>query len=161
MKAETTFRLNPQVIQMIAILFAALAIPLALVAMGVLKFSAKPRISDSLSESPGLRAALEQASEKSFPAPGGIPDGRGVYLLSACGAQASKIRNDIERSASSLQGSVLHAEPVKEGEERILVQIPANNAGVFESTALQGFTKASTGRPAEGSRLYELIFPAP
>jgi len=162
MKEDAPFRLNPQVLQMLALVLMALAIPVTLVALGVLKMSSKSGDSAVVSESPALRAALEQAAEETFPAPEALSDGRSIYILSAVGGdQASGKQAEIERTARALKGGILPADPGKLGEQRILVQIPAENSALFESTALQGFLPSRTGRPVQGSRIYEFIFPSP
>ncbi len=139
---------------MIALALVALAIPLTMVIVSVLKFSSKP--STPAPEAPGLRASLEQAAEKALPIPEAITDGRSLYTLSVEPGQLAGRQAGIEKSARSLSGSVLAMPSGKGGCQRVLVQIPASNSGVFESTVLQDFTRSEAGRSEGESRLYEL-----
>jgi hypothetical protein len=157
-RQQSTFRVNFQVIQMTGILLVALAVPLTLVTLGIRQFTSKPKI--SAPETQGLRAALEQAAEKSWQAPGAISDGRSVFAISASGS-ASDARKAVEQAAQSLQGVVLPASTAEDGAERILVQIPAANASAFEERALRDFSQTQRGNAQGNTRLYELILSPP
>ncbi|MCK9589749.1 MAG: hypothetical protein M0Q93_10380 [Terrimicrobiaceae bacterium] len=63
--------MNLQVIQMIAIVFFALAVPLTLVTLGLGQFFQKPR--PPVSGTPASRSALEQAAWKNLQPPEAIP----------------------------------------------------------------------------------------
>ena len=157
-RQQTTFRVNFQVLQMIGILLVALAIPLTLVTLGIRQFTAKPKA--QAPETQGLRAALEQAAEKTWQAPEAMADGRSVFILPASG-NPSDARRTVELAARKLQGVVLPASTGDGGAERVLVQIPSTNASAFETQALREFAETQRGKPAGESRLYELILSTP
>ena len=145
--------MNFQVLQMIGILLIALAVPLALVAIGVRQFTSKPQPAP---ETGGLRLALEQAVGKSWQAPEPISDGRGVFLLSSRD-NLLQVRAMITDSVRDLGGLVLPASNGPSREERILVQIPASKAGGFEDLLDRNFEQQQQAALTEGSRLYELV----
>jgi|GEM_PF-1815812 len=155
---QATFRVNLQVILMIALAGIALAVPLTLVMLAIRQFSSPPR--NQAPDTTGLRVALEQAAEKCWQPPGIVADGRAVFTLSSP-AHALETRRAVEQSAKKLNGVVLSATAGREGGERLLVQIPGVGAHVFEAEALRNFVQSQHGRPAGESRLYELILPAP
>lgn len=142
---------------MIGILLVALAVPLALVALGVRQFTSKPQPAP---ETGGLRVALEQAAEKTWKVPEALPDGRGIFVLSSRG-HPLQIREIISKTVKDLQGIVLSAPNDQNQEERLLVQMPAANAGSFEERLQQNFNQKQQADPTEGSRLYELILSPP
>lgn len=156
-RQQSTFRLNFQVFQMIGILLVALAVPLTLVTLGLRQYTAKPKPAP---ETQGLRAALEQAAEKSWQVPKTMADGRSVFVLSASG-NAPDARKAVEQAAHKLQGVVLPAPAGEGGAERILVQIPNGSAQAFESLALRDFAETQRGAREGESRLYELILSPP
>ena len=125
---QPAFRVNFQVVQMIGILLVALAVPLALVALGVRQFTAKPQPAP---ETGGLRAALEQVAEKTWNVPDAMSDGRGIFVLSSRG-NAVQIRETIAKSVGDLHGVVLSAPTAQNQAGRLLVQVPAISAGSFE-----------------------------
>ena len=142
---------------MIGILLVALAVPLALVALGVRQFTSKPQPAP---ETGGLRAALEQAAEKTWKVPETIPDGRGIFVFSS-GGNPLQIREIIIKSVGDLQGIVLSAPTGQNQEGRLIVQMPAANAASFEDRLHQHFDQKQQADSTEGSRLYELIFSPP
>lgn len=143
---------------MIGILLVALAVPLTLVTLGIRQFTAKPKA--PAPETQGLRAALEQAVEKSWQTPEAMTDGRCVFILSASG-NAGDARKTVELTARGLQGVVLPASTGEGATERLLVQIPGTNASAFESQALREFVESQRGKPAGETRFYELILSKP
>jgi hypothetical protein len=154
---RSEFRVNFQVIQMIAVVLVALAIPLALVALGISRYS--PGSGAAAAEPQGLRVALEQAA-KSWQPPEPVSDGRSVFILSTPGS-AAEARKEVEGSVKKLGGVVLPASAGRLGEERLLVQIPGSGGQVFESGCLRLFVESQHGHAPGESRLYELVFPAP
>ncbi|MEI8386034.1 MAG: hypothetical protein WCG76_00415 [Verrucomicrobiota bacterium] len=155
---RSAFRVNFQVIQMIAVVLVALAIPLALVALGISRYS--PGSGAAAPETQGLRVALEQAAEKSWQSPEPVSDGRSVFILSTP-ASAAEERKAVEESVRKLGGVVLPVSTGRLGEERLLVQIPGSGGQVFESGCLRLFVESQHGHATGESRLYELVFPAP
>jgi len=155
---QPSFRVNLQVVLMIAVVGVALAAPLTAVMLGIWSFSSKPR--GSSPDTSKLRLALEQAAEKSWHPPEAVSDGRAIYLLSAS-ANASDTRTAVEQSARKLQGVVLSPDGDQKGAERLLVRIPEGSANLFESEILGNFKESQHGSPTEESRLYEFLFPAP
>ena len=153
---QGTFRVNSQVILMIAVVGVALAVPLTLVMLAIRQFSSPPR--NSAPDTRGLRVALEQAAEKSWQTPGMIADGRSVFTLSSP-ANALETRRAVEQSAQKLNGVVLSTTADREVGERLLVQIPGAGAQVFESEALRNFVESQHGHPTGESRLYEIHIP--
>jgi len=155
---QPTFRVNLQVILMIAVVGVALAVPLTAMLLGIRNFSSRTR--DSSPDTSGLRLALEQAAEKSWRPPETMSDGRAIFLQSDS-ANASETRRAAEQSARKFQGVVLSSHAGPKGEERLLVRIPEASANLFESEILGNFTESQHGSPTGESRLYEFIFPAP
>ena len=157
-RQQPAFRVNLQVIQMIAFVLVALAVPLTLTALGILHLSSKPR--NSSPDTTGLRLSLEQAAERSWHAPEAIADGRSIFLLSAT-ANASDTKKAVGQFAGKFQGVVLSASAAQKGAERLLVRIPEANANLFESETLRNFVESQRGSPTGESRLYEFVFPSP
>jgi hypothetical protein len=149
------FRLNLQVVQMIAVVFLALAVPLALVVLGGREiFFRKP--SSPAPEVPELRASLESAASKALPPPAGLGGGRRFILES--GASTAAHRDTVEKTAAELGGVVVES-PLADG-VRLIVQIPTASASRFEETALVGFlaqSEAALSTPG----FYEIVFPHP
>ena len=143
---------------MIGILLVALAVPLTLVTLGIRQFTAKPK--PTAPETQGLRAALEQAAEKTWQAPGAMADGRSIFVLSAPG-NAQDAKKAVGVAAQRFHGVVLPAPTREGGAERILVQIPNASAQAFESEALREFSETQHGKPDGERRLYEFIFTTP
>ncbi len=147
-----------QVIQMIGILLVALAIPLALVAIGVRQFTSKPQPAP---ETGGLRVALEQAAEKTWKVPEAISDGRGIFVASSPG-NSLQVRELIEKTVQDLHGIILSAPTGQSQGERLLVQMPASGASSFEARLHdQNFVQKQQADPTEGNRLYELVLSPP
>ena len=84
---------------MIAVVLVALAIPLALVALGISRYS--PGSGAAAPETQGLRVALEQAAEKSWQSPEPVSDGRSVFILSTP-ASAAEERKAVEALTPSM-----------------------------------------------------------
>jgi hypothetical protein len=154
----STFRVNIQVIQMIAVVFVALIVPLTLVILSFRQHSA-PR--SAVPEMQGLQSALEQAAEKSWQQPPPISDGRSVFLFTAHGSD-EEARKAVEQCARKLNGVALPiAAAGPRGEDRLLVTIPRASSQLFESDALRNFTLSVQGSPTGERQLYEIVFPLP
>ena len=157
-RLPSTFRVNFRVIQMIALVLVALAVPLTLVVLGVQQIAAKSRA--SAPDTAGLRVALEQAAEKSWKTPE-VADGRSIWHLAAS-VNASETRSAVEESARKISGAVLLPPSVGAGdEERLVVQIPCAEASRFEAESLRNFVKFQHGHATGESRLYEILFSGP
>lgn len=155
---HTPFRLNPQVVHMLAVVLLAMAIPLVVLILGIRGFSSKPAAPTP--EVPGLRAALEQVASKTLP-PAELGTGyQQVVLLPGHVVNPLERQKAIERCAGELGGATLLTEQ-KDGRSRVLVQIPAAAAARFEEVALPGFSSSSAPDPAGDTRLYEIIIPPP
>jgi len=144
---------------MLAVVVVALAVPLAVLLLGIRGFSPKPAA--SAPEAPGLRAAVELAASKNLPPPAPLgTDTRQFVLLPGQGNPLERWR-EIEKSADMLGGTtLLVGQP--DGGSRLLVQIPAAAAASFEERALAGLNSSAAPDPAEGpTRLYEILFPPP
>jgi hypothetical protein len=155
---RTSFRLNLQVVQMLAMALMALAVPLALLILGIQKFSAKPAAPSP--EAPGLRAALELAASKSLPPPAEIDAGCRRFVPLPGHGNPAEWQKRIEKSAAELGGTTIPSQQT-EGGTRLLIQIPAPAAARFEAVALADFS--SSGGQAQGgeTRLYEILLPPP
>lgn len=149
------FRLNPQVFQMIAVIFLLMAIPLTLVVLGGREiFFRKP--ASPAPEVPELRASLESVASKALPPPAGLGGGRRFILES--GADTAVHRDMVEKTAAEL-GGVVVASSLEDG-VRLIVQIPTASASRFEEKALVGFqAQSETGGSAPG--FYEIVLPHP
>lgn len=159
-RVQATFRLNSQVAQMIAIILLALAVPLALVALGIKQFSSKKETSP-VPEIPGLRFSLELAAEKNFRPPETMPEARDVFLFSQAAGDKSSSRKNIEETARKLKGIVVTMPPGEKNNDRILVQVSEAQATAFEAQALRGFVRKTRGESVKQCRMYEIQFPAP
>ena len=146
------FRLNPQVVQMLAVALVALAVPLAVVILGLRQISARP--SAPAPEIPELRVSLEQVADQHLRPPG-MMTGEAI-VLQRPGAELPDVRREIELAAAKAGGSVLVTE-IPEGGVRLLVKVPASSAGDFDRALPQPLpsTQGSAG-------LYEIqILPKP
>lgn len=152
--------MNFRVVQMIGGVLVALAVPLALVALGVARYSSKRPAAAPAAEAPGLRAALESAADKNWRTPDALQGDRNVFVFSMPGS-VRDAKKAAERSAKALEGVVVPVSAGPRGEERLLVRIPSTNGPLFESAALNDFKPQQRGPTRGGHRLYELIFPQP
>ncbi|TSA33450.1 MAG: hypothetical protein D4R65_07770 [Verrucomicrobiaceae bacterium] len=140
---------------MIAVVFLALAIPLALVVLGGREIFFR-KTSSPAPEVPELRASLESAASKALPPPAGLGGGRRFILER--GADAAAHRDMVEKTAAEL-GGVVVASSLEDG-VRLIVQIPAASASRFEEKALVGFlAQSETGLSMPG--FYEIVLPHP
>lgn len=140
---------------MIAVVFIALAIPLALVVLGGRDiFFHKP--DSPAPDVPELRASLESAASKAMPPPAGLGGGRRFILQGGAGAVTHRDR--VERTAAEL-GGVVVASPLGDGGGvRLIVQIPTASTSRFEETALAGFL--AQGESAQSiPGFYEIVVP--
>jgi len=153
---HTPFRLNPQVVQMLAIVLIALAIPLAVLILGIK--GAKPKAPSP--EAPGLRAALELAASKILPPPAGLGTGSRQFVLMPGQGNPVERQKAIERSAGELGGTALLVGQA-DGGVRLIVQIPAAAAARFEAGALAGFSSSGTQAQEGDTRLYQILLPPP
>jgi len=143
---------------MLAVAFIALAIPLAVLILGVKGFSAKPAA--PLPEAPGLRASLEHAALRAMQPPAELGPGcRRFVLLSGQGNSVER-QKSLERSVLESGGTSILLGQV-EGGSRLLVQIPAAAADRFEAVALAGFSCSSTPDRRGNTCLYEIVLPPP
>lgn len=150
---SSPFRLNPQVIQMLAVVLIALAVPLTVVILGLRQVSLRP--SGPAPEIPELRASLEQVADQHL-RPSGMMMAGAAIVLHRSSAELPGVRRQIEVAAAKVGGSVLVSE-IPEGGVRLLVKVPASSAGDFESSAL---SQPPPTNP--GSGLYEIqILPRP
>ncbi|MEI6491533.1 MAG: hypothetical protein WCO94_03210 [Verrucomicrobiota bacterium] len=143
---------------MIALVFVALIVPLTLVILSFRQYSAPPK--SAVPETQGLRAALEQAADKTWQQPPPMSDGRSVFLFNAQGSE-EEARKALEQAARKLNGVALPIAAGPRGEERVLVTIPSASSQGFESGALRNFTLSVQGNPTGERQLYEIVFPLP
>ena len=156
---RSSFRVNAQVLQLLAVVFLALAIPLTLAIYGIHQyFSVPPKSPDP--DTGVLRATLEQAVDKNWQLPQTIPDDRSIFVLSRQ-ADAKETKASIAEDAKNLNVLILPGDPAADGRERVIVRIPEGGAEGFEARLLRNFQETQHGHPADGNRLYELVFPAP
>lgn len=148
------FRLNPQVFLMIAVLFLALAIPLALVVLGGREIL-KP--SRPAPEIPELRASLEAVASQALPPPAELGGGRRFVLTKEIDAAASRAL--IEETASALGGCVVESPVDTGGCPRLIVRIPSAAAARFEEAVLAKACIPQGGDSPSVAGLYE-IFPS-
>jgi hypothetical protein len=132
------FRWNAKVLQMVALVMVALALPLTIAIFGIrdIRIAVQPT-----PESPGLRAVLENVVNQNWQAPflegavrsslREVPDGN------AC----LKIGEAVQKIARDSGGVVLTPEKIESGGTRWLVQVPANQKDAFETAlAAMGFS---------------------
>lgn len=137
---------------MLAVVLVALAVPLAVVILGLRQVA--PRPAGPAPEIPELRSSLEQVADQHLRAPDLVADA--PIVLPGKSDKLAGIRTKIERAAESAGGSTLATE-LPQGGFRLLVKVPAANTKTFESAALP----EKPAKPA-GSGLYEIqILPEP
>ncbi len=140
---------------MLAVVFAALALPIALFVFGFRQMSAK----SPAPESPELRASLELAAEKCMPAPttADLTGARIVFPRSA--GDPSVVQKRVESAAAEAGGNVLTCPGTGEG-TRLIVQVPSARSTRFERDAFGDFAPSPESRE-HANGLYEVMIPMP
>lgn len=142
------FRWNAKVLQMVALVLMALALPLTIAIYGIRDIR---KATQPTPESPGLQAVLENVVNQNWQAP--VLEGavRSTSLVVPDGNACLKIGEDIQKLAKNSGGAVLTPEKIESGGTRWLVHVPANRKAGFESAiATMGFSSfagESTGDP--------------
>lgn len=135
--APGSFRLNARVVQMVAIVLMALAIPLTVAILGVTRMTARPSAEPDTSV---LRSLAESAAEEHFPMPV-LDDGRGRI------SRPVRAQPGIRQHVTAAGGSILP------DADRWLVTIPAEN--------IAGFEASMEIRQHARSGVYEITFDQP
>lgn len=124
------FRWNPKVIQMVALVMVALALPLTIAIYGIRDIR---KASETTVDATGLRTVLENIVDEKWKAPvleGAFHAvGRDVPDGDACVRAGDALQSLVRDSG----GSVLTPEKIEAGGTRWLVQIPADRAAAFEA----------------------------
>lgn len=124
------FRWNPKVVQMVALVMVALALPLTIAIYGIRDIR---KASETTVDATGLRTVLENIVDEKWKAPvleGAFHAvGRDVPDGDACVKAGDALQSLVRDSG----GSVLTPEKIEAGGTRWLVQIPADRAAAFEA----------------------------
>lgn len=145
------FRPNPAFFRMLAIVFLALALPVATIVLGFRdwtpgKKSPPPEIS-------ALRESVEVIAAGRLGSPG-IEDARREIPFSGSGPEVKARRSAIEAAARTAGATVISSDGA------LLVSVPNRSAGEFE--AALGVAPAGPGAfDAGADRLYRFTFPSP
>jgi len=126
-------RFSPQLLAMIAVTLLALAIPLTILSIGIVKATRQPASGRSVApaaEVPGLRSILERVADDKL-APAGLSDGRGQIVFVEGRENWSRTLQGLQGAAAALGCTVI---PGEKGEfTGILVQVPAEAANRFHA----------------------------
>ena len=148
--------MNMKFFVMLGIVFTALAAPVAVVVLGVRQFSAK-RTAEPAPEVPALRASLEEVTSRNLPPPESLSAaGRGSLDFTACGGDPAALIGWIEKAARDAGGSMLKAPSSKEGTQRILVSVPPEAGGKFESALARAIPMTISGEKNR-TGFYEIL----
>lgn len=157
------FRINVRVLQIIALVLVALAVPVALVILGVRQISSRPNQEPAM-ETPGLRASLELAADKNFAPPEALMEDRVVFVLSqASVGDAKSVRQKTEQEICEAGGVIIPGDPGKSDEESLLAKIPAAKAASLEAQLLESFSRLTSVKNSSAGEdlLIEIRFPKP
>jgi len=127
------FQMSPQLLVMILISLLALALPLTILSIGLVRMSRQPGQPHPAPEAPGIRAILEKVADEKL-SPAALDDDRGQFVIFESPANRPQVRKRIEDAVQSLGGSVLQDNP----QDGLTVRIPADAANRFQTTALSG-----------------------
>ena len=130
------FRVNRQVVAIFVLSLLALAVPMTILSIGLVRMSrpsSAPLVKQPAPEAPGLRAILEKIADDKLPA-ASLADDRGQFVIFGKPETRLQDRKRIEDTAKSLGGTVLNDNP--QDEAVLTVQIPAEAANRFQMTAL-------------------------
>lgn len=147
------FRWNAKVLQMVALVLMALALPLSIVIFGIRDIR---KASQPGPEAEGLRAVLENVVDQKWQAP--VLEGavRSTSLEVRNGDLCLKVGEDIQKLARDSGGMVLTPEKIESGGTRWLMQMPAGQKTAFESAlAAMGFSPA-TGESTDDPIFYSV-----
>jgi hypothetical protein len=132
------FRWNSKVLQIVALLIVALALPVTIAILGIrgLRNASSPA-----PEMDGLRGALETVVDSKWKEPFLEGAVRTATRAVANGDACLKTGDDVQVLARDCGGSVLAPERIEEGGTRWLVQVPADRKAAFEAgLAARGFS---------------------
>jgi len=150
---------------MIALVLAALAVPVALVILGVRQVSFKSSRETAAAEAPGLRTSLELAADKNFAPPEALMEERAVFVFmqTASGGNAKAVRQKIEQEIVTAGGVVVPSDSGKSDRESLLVKIPVDKTAFLKIRLQENFTPLTTANlsPAGEDCLVEIQFPNP
>jgi len=145
------FRWNAKVLQMVALVLMALALPLTIAIYGIRDIR---KASQPAPEAEGLRAVLENVVDQKWQAPVLAGAVRSTSRDVPNGDACLKVGEDIQKLARDSGGMVLTPEKIESGGTRWLVQIPAAQKNAFESAlAAMGFSPAM-GEPKGDPVIY-------
>lgn len=145
------FRWNPKVIQMVALVMVALALPLTIAIYGIRDIR---KASETTVDATGLRTVLENIIDEKWKAPvleGAFHAvGRDVPDGDACVKAGDALQSLVRDSG----GSVLTPEKIEAGGTRWLVQIPADRTAAFEARLGSAGYSAPVGKRSGDPVIY-------
>lgn len=149
--------MSPQLVAMIMVSLLALALPLTILSIGLVRMSREPGsvVQQPAPEVPGLRAILERVADERL-SPKGLSDGRAQFVIVDKAANWPQHRKAIEASAKSLGGSVLADSTTNIA--IFLVQIPVEAANRFQASGLANAQMVSEPAPAASNLVYQIRF---
>lgn len=152
------FRLNTSVFRMILLVAIALALPVALMVMGVREFVAKSQKSRSFVENSEFRKALEKIANTNLPSPS-LSNEYHRFVFSGTKEKMDERQSRIRKTVTSLGGVVLESSGEGVKTRRLLVLIPESQISTFESFELQDVKQPSEENTSQNNkRFYELVF---
>ncbi len=128
------FRFSPQLVAIVLVTLLALAIPLTILSIGIVRMGRRPvapTVSLPAPEVPGLRAILERVADDKL-APGQLSDGRGRIVVVESKENWNLAMLEIEKASRELGGTV--AADTNGGGRRLLIQVPAEVANRFQAS---------------------------
>ena len=133
---QPKFRINAQVIQILALIVLALALPVTCLIMGFLEIrknqSAGQIQSLEAPEVPGLRQSLEAVAEARLPVSTIDIGPRPFAFLISSQAASEKLQATLQNLVTRFSGVSLQSDAVDNNSVRLLIQIPSDSVEKFE-----------------------------
>ena len=149
---QPSFRLNPRVVQIIAVILLALALPVTCLIMGFLEIRKNRQSvpSEPAPEVPGLRRSLESVADSHLPSPALAPTScLTTFVLPDRSSLENHLRA-LEEILTKNGATFLPPQPDETGHFRILTQIPEVGLSSFEND-LRYLKPSNSERPAQDS----------
>lgn len=159
---KAPFQFNAKVVQMLALVLLALALPLTLVILGFrdIRQSARDMEAASAPEIPALRQSLENVVNAQWTPPDLSAGTRKVVREVADGDACLALGESVGKLAENVGAVVLSPERIEAGGTRWIIQVPASQVAGFED-GLRGLGFAGVEEAPGGVEtvLYEVEIP--
>jgi hypothetical protein len=133
---QPKFRINAQVVQILALIVLALALPVTCLIMGFLEIrknqSAAQAPSIEAPEVPGIRQSLEAVAEARMPVSSIEIGPRAFAFLILSQAASEKLQATLQNLVTRCSGVSLQSDAVDNNSVRLLIQIPSDSVEKFE-----------------------------